>query len=238
MGKVLPGLVISFVSQKGGCGKTTLTAMFANYLNTIGKKKGLTVAVIDCDDFQRSFLGIRERELASAEITKEQKENMYDVYAINSNEFKDHIVELKEKYDIILVDFPGNMVQEGVITMYYLLDFAVIPVVPTPIDFSSTLKFLEKFKEIIKEKKEKFNLETSYVGILNKVNKNEKESKEIINSINNGNLGIPFLDHSISDLVSNRRAASTMENKVTFEQRCVFDEIILMLTLHVQKSKK
>ena len=92
--------------------------------------------------------------------------------------------------------------------------------------------------KLIEEKKEKFNLETSYVGILNKVNKNEKESKEIINSINNGNLGIPFLDHSISDLVSNRRAASTMENKVTFEQRCVFDEIILMLTLHVQKSKK
>ena len=41
-------MVITFGTQKGGVGKTTLCTLFANYLASIGKK----TLVVDCDNQQ------------------------------------------------------------------------------------------------------------------------------------------------------------------------------------------
>ena len=41
-------IIITFANQKGGVGKTTLCAVFANYL----VKKGCPVLVVDCDGQQ------------------------------------------------------------------------------------------------------------------------------------------------------------------------------------------
>jgi len=50
---------VAFATQKGGIGKSTVTALAANYLHNV---KGHNVAVIDCDTPQHSIHGLRERE--------------------------------------------------------------------------------------------------------------------------------------------------------------------------------
>ncbi len=52
-------IFVAFATQKGGIGKSTVTAIAANYLHNV---KGHNVAVIDCDDPQYSIYGLRERE--------------------------------------------------------------------------------------------------------------------------------------------------------------------------------
>ncbi len=42
-------IFVAFATQKGGIGKSTVTALAANYLHNV---KGHNVAVIDCDDPQ------------------------------------------------------------------------------------------------------------------------------------------------------------------------------------------
>ena len=42
---------VAFATQKGGIGKSTITALVANYFHNV---KGYNVAVIDCDTIQPS----------------------------------------------------------------------------------------------------------------------------------------------------------------------------------------
>ena len=53
-------LYISFSTQKGGAGKTTLTVLIASYLHYV---KNLNVAIIDCDFPQYSIKDMRERDM-------------------------------------------------------------------------------------------------------------------------------------------------------------------------------
>ena len=39
-------IFVAFATQKGGVGKSTITALVANYIHNV---KGHTVAVVDCD---------------------------------------------------------------------------------------------------------------------------------------------------------------------------------------------
>ena len=50
---------VAFATQKGGVGKSTVTALVANYVHNV---MGLDVAVIDCDEPQHSIAGLRDKE--------------------------------------------------------------------------------------------------------------------------------------------------------------------------------
>ena len=52
-------IFVAFATQKGGIGKSTVTALAASYLHNV---KGYNVAVVDCDDPQHSIHGLREHE--------------------------------------------------------------------------------------------------------------------------------------------------------------------------------
>ena len=62
--------IISFASQKGGCGKSSVTTLVASVLAYREHKK---VAVLDFDSRQKSLANARENELAS--ITPKKEEN-------------------------------------------------------------------------------------------------------------------------------------------------------------------
>ena len=53
-------IFVAFATQKGGIGKSTVTALAASYLHNV---KGYNVAVVDCDDPQHSIHGLREHEM-------------------------------------------------------------------------------------------------------------------------------------------------------------------------------
>lgn len=200
----------------------------------MSKNRGLKLVVVDCDNMQRSFSRMRDRELS--EVPEEKRNELYDVLPVNSEDFPNKAKELKEKYDIVLVDFPGNMEQKGVMSIYYLLDVAIVPIVPTSLDIDSTFCFLNLFKNVLHEKIEKFGMTTTYAGLLNKVNKGEIDTTKVLTMIEN--INFPILQHSISDKVINRNAATSIGTKITSEQRFVFDEVCTMLFEHMNGMLK
>ena len=45
MGKKLPGITLAFENPKGGVGKSTLTALFAGYVHSMGED-GINIEVV------------------------------------------------------------------------------------------------------------------------------------------------------------------------------------------------
>ena len=57
-------LFVAVSNQKGGVGKSAITALLASYFHYV---KELNVAVIDCDAPQHSLYRMRERDMQSVE---------------------------------------------------------------------------------------------------------------------------------------------------------------------------
>ena len=55
-------LLVAIASQKGGVGKSVFTVLLASVLHY---RKGLRVAVVDCDSPQHSIALMRERDMES-----------------------------------------------------------------------------------------------------------------------------------------------------------------------------
>ena len=66
---------VAFATQKGGVGKSTVTALVANYIHNV---MGIDVAVIDCDEPQHSIAGLRDKETALIEKNDSLKAVAYE----------------------------------------------------------------------------------------------------------------------------------------------------------------
>jgi len=119
--------VVSFVNQKGGCGKSTLAVHLAWWLASKNHK----VAVIDSDGQQ------------SASRWLEKLEPPIQTYVISDGEeLGDQIPAIAEHFDYVVVDGGGML---SLITLNILLesDIAIIPAQPTGLDLSSTYDALK-----------------------------------------------------------------------------------------------
>ena len=128
-------IFVAFATQKGGIGKSTITALAANYLHNV---KGYNVAVIDCDAPQHSIYGLRERE------TKLIDESRY---------FKalacEHFRKLKRnayKPDIVFFDMPGTLKSNGVVKTLSQMDYIFAPMSADRFVVESTLQFAAMFR--------------------------------------------------------------------------------------------
>ena len=120
-------IFVAFATQKGGIGKSTVTALAASYLHNV---QGHNVAVIDCDAPQHSIHGLREREtklideslyfkaLACDHFRKIRK-NAYPVIASDALNALDDaermLAEEEVKPDIVFFDMPGTLKSNGVV---------------------------------------------------------------------------------------------------------------------------
>ena len=116
MGKKLPGITLAFENPKGGVGKSTLTALFAGYVHSMGED-GINIGVVDIDDMQNTMGRLRQSESDESNNLKEE----YEVMNISSSEFINQLDMLKESFDVILVDFPGNLKQNGVVQHFFFM---------------------------------------------------------------------------------------------------------------------
>lgn len=232
MGKILPGLVVSFVSQKGGSGKTTLTTMFANYLHRVGKMNGLKFVVVDCDNEQNSLFNMRQSDVATF---GKKSDEAYPVMSVFSQELPNQLGKLKEAYDIILIDFPGNMVQEGVVTLYHLIDVAFIPLIPSKLDYNATELFYNKYMSIVEKRKKDFGLDTTYVGVFNRVRENVLEFRSLYEANKQGGLFMKFADRYVKDSTDTQRYLTTIDGKVNYDLSKTFEELLNVIVLHIQK---
>ena len=131
------GKVISFSNQKGGSGKTTLSANLA----VLWSNSGYKVAVIDADA-QNSltyWLEARKKYYGEDDIG-------ITSYNFDVRNLKEEIKQIKRKYNFIIIDSPPSITFE---TMQIIKasDRVFVPVQPSPLDLMATVPFINLVKQ-------------------------------------------------------------------------------------------
>ncbi|KUJ54324.1 MULTISPECIES: ParA family protein [Chryseobacterium] len=148
-------MIITFGTQKGGTGKTTLAIAFANYVALSSKRK---VNVFDFD-FQKSFYH-KWKEDELLEIPK-----LYDVEIIeeeNEQPFSDfeHLIEMKESKDVNVFDLAGTLDAKYSDLLIYS-DFIIIPFEYSNVSAKSTLVFIN-FLGLLESQAERVFIRSKY----------------------------------------------------------------------------
>lgn len=230
MGKKLPGITLAFENPKGGVGKSTITALFAGYVHSLGEDN-VKIGVVDIDDMQNTMGRLRLTESDDIKNLKDE----YEVMNISSSEFINQLDFLKENFDIILVDFPGNLKQNGVIEALHFIDIVIMPFEPNSTDLSATLYFYENvYKNIIKSRKEN-GLKTTVRGVMNRVLPNVIEFKEI--NRDKENLPFKLMKNYIKDSrVDYQRNISTLSGNYHHPCDEFCEEVIELISKHIEEE--
>ena len=131
------GKVIAFSNQKGGSGKSTLSANVA----VLWSNSGYKVAVIDADP-QKSltyWLTERKRYYGDDDIG-------IDVYNFDIRSLSDEVKKIKRRYDFIIIDSPPAITFET-LQIIKASNGVFVPVQPSPLDLMATLPFLQIARE-------------------------------------------------------------------------------------------
>jgi len=131
------GKVVAFSNQKGGSGKSTLSANIA----VLWSNSGYKVAVIDADA-QKSltyWLSERKKYYGADDIG-------IDAFDFDIRNISDEIKKIKRKYDFIIIDSPPSITFET-IQIIKVSNGIFVPVQPSPLDLMATLPFLQIAKD-------------------------------------------------------------------------------------------
>tara|TARA_Y100001970_G_scaffold155622_1_gene190564 strand:- start:38173 stop:38805 length:633 start_codon:yes stop_codon:yes gene_type:complete len=131
------GKVIAFSNQKGGSGKSTLSANIA----VLWSNSGYKVAVVDADS-QKSltyWLEARKKYYGEDDIGLTQ-------YDFDIKNLIDEVKKIKRKYDYIIIDSPPSITFET-LQIIKTSDGLFVPVQPSPLDLMATLPFLQIAKQ-------------------------------------------------------------------------------------------
>lgn len=125
--------VISFVTQKGGSGKTTL----AINCGVVGSQKGKRVLILDMD-----VQGTAETWYQDRDDDKPQ------VIRLVPAELDKALRAAREKgFDVVLIDTPGRD-EPGAAAAVRVSDFCVIPCRPSPADMKATPPTAETIRRL------------------------------------------------------------------------------------------
>lgn len=231
MGQILPGIIVAFENPKGGVGKSTLTALFAGYIHSLSEKEnGLSIAVVDIDDMQNTIGKLREDEVEDGNMAKEEE---YEVINISSAEFISQLDFLQDNYDIILVDFPGNLKQNGVIETLHFIDVIIIPFEPNQTDLRPTLAFYNNIYKDIIESRNQVGKKTTVRGVMNRVLPNVLEFKEIMK--NKDSLPFQLTENYIKDSrVDYQRNLSTLSKAYHHPCDAFCEEVLELICNHIE----
>lgn len=205
-------MIITFGTQKGGVGKTTLAIAFANYVSLHTGKK---VNVIDYD-FQKSFhQKWRDDELLPGDY-------LYQVVLLSEEDEKDletpeTMQSLKESEDIFLFDIAGNIEKKYTSVLKHS-DFIIVPFSYSDVTINSTMVFINLCKLL--------KLDAGLCFVRNQIDKNARY-------INQPEMDIELSKHGtlLQNSVYKRNCLQTITTKkLSGEQKLavknVFDELI------------
>ena len=182
-------MIILFGSQKGGTGKSTLSASTAAYL--AGKGKDVILVDADPQGTTASWAEARE-ELSLPRVNFVEK----------SGSLKKSLLDLKERYECIVVDCAGKDSKE-LRTALLVADVCFIPCQPSQADLDT----LEAVSEIIETAKD-LNEELKIYTLLNRVptNPKNKETIESMEFIREYYADLNPIDQTMRDLKVHRNA--------------------------------
>jgi cellulose biosynthesis protein BcsQ len=150
-------LKISFSTQKGGVGKSTMTTLTASILHY---RLGFNVLVMDCDFPQHSLTNMRERDKKTImQSDYHKKAALKQFQTINKKAYSiikckaENALEKASEYlsqspvvpDVIFFDLPGTANTKGVLTTLKNMDFIFSPITADRLVVESTLGFTKAF---------------------------------------------------------------------------------------------
>jgi len=158
-------MIILIGNQKGGAGKSTVTLLFANYLT---QAKNKSVTIIDFD-YQQSIAQKYER----AKLLENTEP--YTVVAASLEHFPGmKNIMCSDKAQIVLVDLPGKLDDDGLIAVFEAADLVICPFSYDEFSFESTILFSVVLRKI--------NAQVPLVYVPNRVKANVKyETQEDVN---------------------------------------------------------
>jgi chromosome partitioning protein len=112
--------IISFISRKGGTGKTTNAIHLATTLHDAGKK----ILLIETDT------NYTLNTLRKMEVFKSKKEEApFEILGSQDSTVADELLSLKEnrKYDLIIVDSAAKTTDEGIKKLCLVSDLVIVP---------------------------------------------------------------------------------------------------------------
>jgi len=150
-------MIIIIGNQKGGCGKSTLVLLLANYLTLVKKCK---VTVLDTD-YQQSV----SQKFQKAKILENVEP--YEVLALELETYPDmrEVIAANPK-DIALIDLPGKLDDDGLLPVFSSADLVICPFAYDEFSFESTILFSVVLRKI--------NNEVRIVYVPNRVKANVK----------------------------------------------------------------
>jgi len=131
------GKIITFANQKGGSGKTTLSANLA----VLWANSNYKVAVIDADA-QRSLTNWLE---ARKKYYRDEPIGI-DSYPYDVRKLDEDLKQIKKKYHFIIIDSPPSITYDT-IQIVKSSDKLFVPVQPSPLDLMATVPFLNLVKQ-------------------------------------------------------------------------------------------
>jgi len=128
--------VISFVTQKGGSGKTTLTFCCA----VAAQEQGAKVLILDMDSQGTAGAWYQDRETETPQLAR--------VDAVNLPQALD--AAKRQGFDFVLLDTPGRD-EPATAAAIRASDFCIIPCRPTPGDMKATPPTMATIKRLGKK---------------------------------------------------------------------------------------
>jgi cellulose biosynthesis protein BcsQ len=201
-------IYISFVTQKGGAGKSSLTILVASMMHYA---LGYDVAIIDCDETQYSIADMRQydekhifsngqlKRIAEAQFSQHKK-GIYPVLSTTIMNAYDVASQLRQEngqaYDFIFFDLPGSVNAKGWLSLIAVMDYLFVPFAADLIDINSTMAFL---KIVVKMANDGSSEVVPFV-FWNKVDAREKTELFDIYNKAVADLGVSVLKTSIPSL--------------------------------------
>ncbi len=131
------GKILAFTNQKGGSGKTTLSANLA----VLWGNSQYKVAVIDADHQKSLTYWIEARKKYYGE-----NDIGFDVLTYDSHNLRENIKNIKRKYNFIIIDSPPSITFDT-IQIVKNADRVFVPMQPSPLDLMATIPFLNLVKQ-------------------------------------------------------------------------------------------
>ncbi len=117
-------MIIAFVNQKGGVGKSTAAVFFAYWLTVTKRKK--KVVLIDADEQQSSLTWMQSLDVKIPSYS-----------FTDTDKILEEIPKLDDFNDFIVVDGPASA-KEITRAILLICDLAIMPVQPSALDLHST----------------------------------------------------------------------------------------------------
>jgi chromosome partitioning protein len=134
--------IISFISRKGGTGKTTSAIHFATMLHSLGH----SLAMLETDT-NYTLNTLRKMELYK---TGAKESAVFPIIGSEDHKVLDDIEELKNrKLDFIVVDSAGKTTDEHIKKLSLKSDLVIVPTSLTPNDLLVTYQTVEDIKHAL-----------------------------------------------------------------------------------------